>query len=57
MREKKERAREKRLQDIKDQVASGNLVIRKMTAAEREKYPPVANTDKKPPKERRSYDA
>jgi len=31
---------EQKLKDIREQVAEGKLVIRKMTAAERERYPP-----------------
>jgi hypothetical protein len=31
---------EEKLRDIREQVAQGKLVIRKMTAAERERYPP-----------------
>jgi hypothetical protein len=32
---------QKKLDDIRDQVATGKLVIRQMTAAERKRYPPV----------------
>lgn len=31
---------EQKLEDIRQQVAEGKLVIRKMTAAERKRYPP-----------------
>jgi hypothetical protein len=31
---------EEKLRDIRDQVAQGKLVIRKMTAAERKRFPP-----------------
>ena len=31
---------EQKLKDIREQVAQGKLVIRKMTAAERRRYPP-----------------
>jgi len=31
---------EKKLRDIRDQVAQGKLVIRQMTADERRRYPP-----------------
>jgi hypothetical protein len=31
---------EQKLKDIREQVAQGKLVIRKMTAAERKRYPP-----------------
>ena len=33
---------EQKLKDIREQVAQGKLVIRKMTAAERKRYPPLA---------------
>jgi hypothetical protein len=32
--------REKKLKDIREQVAQGKLVIRRMTAEERRRYPP-----------------
>ena len=35
---------EQKLKDIREQVAQGKLVIRKMTAAERKRYPPQART-------------
>jgi hypothetical protein len=31
---------EKKLQDIRDQIAAGKLVIRKMTPEERRRFPP-----------------
>ena len=31
---------ERKLEEIREQVAQGKLVIRKMTAAERKRYPP-----------------
>jgi hypothetical protein len=31
---------ERKLKDIREQVAEGKLVIRQMTAAERKRYPP-----------------
>ncbi|HUB72722.1 MAG TPA: hypothetical protein VL979_01640 [Solirubrobacteraceae bacterium] len=34
--------REAKLRDIQEQVSSGKLVIRQMTAAERKRYPPRA---------------
>ena len=34
---------EQKLNDIREQVAQGKLVIRQMTAAERERYPPLAS--------------
>ncbi len=39
-RERAEERREAKLEAIRDQVASGSLVIRKMTAEELERYPP-----------------
>jgi hypothetical protein len=33
---------EQKLRDIREQVANGKLVIRKMTAAERKRFPPKA---------------
>jgi len=32
---------QQKLRDIREQVAQGKLVIRKMTAAERRRYPPL----------------
>jgi len=32
--------REEKLEDIREQVAQGRLVIRQMTAAERKRFPP-----------------
>ena len=40
--------REERLKEIEEQVADGSLVIRKMTAAERAKYPPRPRKSKRP---------
>ncbi|MGD0197962.1 MAG: hypothetical protein ABSC56_08665 [Solirubrobacteraceae bacterium] len=34
--------REQKLQDIREQVADGKLVIRQMTADERKRFPPAA---------------
>lgn len=34
--------REKKLEDIREQVASGKLVIRQMTPEERKRFPPRA---------------
>ena len=34
---------QKKLDDIREQVAEGKLVIRQMTAAERKRYPPRDN--------------
>jgi hypothetical protein len=36
--------REKKLEDIREQVAQGRLVIRQMTAAERKRFPPRAGS-------------
>jgi hypothetical protein len=36
---------EQKLKDISEQVAQGKLVIRQMTAAERERYPPPTGAD------------
>jgi hypothetical protein len=36
---------EQKLKDIREQVAQGKLVIRKMTAAERKRYPPLARAN------------
>lgn len=38
-RERAEEKRQEKLADVRQQVASGSLVIRKMTDAERERYP------------------
>ena len=40
--------RQERLKEIEEQVADGSLVIRKMTAAERAKYPPRPRKSKRP---------
>jgi hypothetical protein len=51
MKTTRERAEEKRLaklEVVKEQVEDGSLVIRKMTDAEREKYPPRPERPKKP---------
>jgi hypothetical protein len=39
-REKAEEKREAKLEEIREQVAGGTLVIRPMTPAERRQYPP-----------------
>ena len=36
---------EEKLKDIREQVAQGKLVIRKMTAAERKRYPPLVRAN------------
>lgn len=40
-REKAEEKRREKLEHIREQVESGALVIRPMTAVERERYPPL----------------
>jgi len=47
--ERQQKAREEKLQNIKEQVEDGSLVIRKMTPEERKANPP------KPPRERKPY--
>ena len=50
MKSARERAEEKRaekLEQIREQVESGSLVIRKMTDAERQRYPPVQRQPKR----------
>lgn len=37
---------EQKLRDIREQVANGKLVIRQMTAAERERFPPRADGER-----------
>jgi hypothetical protein len=44
---RKQRQREERLALIKQQVKEGTLTIRKMTAAERKKFPPASAPRKK----------
>lgn len=41
-RERAEEKRAEKLAQIREQVESGSLVIRRMTAEERRRYPPVA---------------
>src|SRR4051794_25097029 len=48
--ERQQKAREEKLQNIKDQVEEGSLVIRKMTDAERKANPPKPPREKKPPR-------
>ena len=50
-----QRAQEKheaKLQDIREQVAEGRLVIRQMTQEERERYPPREPRRERPPSRR-----
>jgi len=46
--ERQEEKRQAKLEEIQQQIDSGDLVVRKMTAAERKKFPP------KPPREKKS---
>jgi hypothetical protein len=45
-RERAEEKRAEKLAQVREQVESGSLVIRKMTAEERRRYPPVAPQSK-----------
>jgi hypothetical protein len=45
-RERAEEKRAEKLEQVREQVHSGSLVIRKMTAEERRRYPPVASQQK-----------
>lgn len=49
-RERAEEKRQEKLEDVRDQVQRGSLVIRTMTAEERERYPVRSSP---PPKGRR----
>ncbi|HXB17060.1 MAG TPA: hypothetical protein VNV44_15095 [Solirubrobacteraceae bacterium] len=42
MQMRQQQKRDEKLQNIREQVADGKLVIRKMTPAERERFPPRA---------------
>jgi hypothetical protein len=46
-RERAEEKRAEKLELVREQVESGSLVIRKMTAAERRRYPPPADGEKR----------
>lgn len=48
--ERQQKAREEKLQNIKEQVEDGSLVIRKMTDEERKANPPKPPRQKKPPR-------
>ncbi len=50
--ERQEEARQKKLEEMQEQVDKGGLVIRKMTDEEREKFPPKPQDPKKKPKRR-----
>jgi hypothetical protein len=45
--QRQQEAREAKLEQIQKDVESGSLVVRKMTKAEREKFPPRADDDPK----------
>jgi hypothetical protein len=45
--ERQDEKRQAKLDEIQQQIDSGDLVVRKMTAAERKKFPP------KPPREKK----
>ena len=45
---RQEKRRKEKLAQVKQQVEDGSLVIRKMTKAEREKYPPQNRSKKRP---------
>ena len=51
-REKAEEKRAAKLELVREQVASGSLVIRQMTDAERRRYPPRPIPAKRPTRER-----
>jgi hypothetical protein len=45
--ERQDEKRQAKLEEMQQQIESGDLVVRKMTAAERKKFPP------KPPREKK----
>jgi hypothetical protein len=47
MRERAKEARAEKLERVREQVRSGSLVIRRMTAEERRRYPPIAPQPKR----------
>ncbi|MFL5896033.1 MAG: hypothetical protein ACJ76Z_13095 [Thermoleophilaceae bacterium] len=47
-RERQEQKRQEKLENVKEQVDSGSLVIRKMTDEEREKFPPKPRPERRP---------
>ena len=49
-RERAEERREAKLELIREQVASGSLVIRSMTDEERERYPPQPEQGRRTPR-------
>jgi hypothetical protein len=53
-RERAEERRDEKLEQIREQVESGSLVIRPMTAEERERYPEQAESNRRAPRRPRS---
>jgi hypothetical protein len=51
-RERAEERRDAKLEQIREQVASGSLVIRTMTAEERKRYPPRPASERRTPRPR-----
>ncbi len=47
-RERAEEKRAEKLEQVREQVESGSLVIRKMTVEERRRFPPVPEPPKRP---------
>ncbi|HYH59217.1 MAG TPA: hypothetical protein VD790_08350 [Thermoleophilaceae bacterium] len=45
--ERQDEKRQAKLNEIQEQIESGDLVVRKMTAAERKKFPPRPPREKK----------
>ena len=45
--ERQDEKRQAKLEEIQQQIDSGDLVVRKMTAAERKKFPPQPPREKK----------
>ena len=45
--ERQDEKRQAKLEEIQQQIDSGDLVVRKMTAAERKKFPPRPPREKK----------
>ena len=46
--ERKEEARQQKLEEIREQVDSGTLIIRPMTKAERKRFPPKPAAAREP---------
>ena len=51
--ERQQEAREAKLEQMQKDIESGSLVVRKMTKAEREKFPPREEEDGKTSRRRR----